>query len=53
MVTKKVKEGKQYFVCDECGLIYLNNEIAEKCEKWCKETHSCNPEIIKNAVKIE
>lgn len=52
MVSKKVKEEKAYFVCDECGLAYLDNETAEKCEAWCKKTHSCNTEIIKKAVNI-
>lgn len=36
--------------CQECGLEYKEKEVAEKCEKWCKENKSCNLEIIKHAV---
>ncbi|MBT4804691.1 hypothetical protein HON71_00810 [Candidatus Woesearchaeota archaeon] len=44
-----VKEN--LFQCKECNFWYKDKEMAEKCEKWCKEHHSCNMEITKFAVK--
>ncbi len=38
------------FACPECGLSYKEVEWAKKCAAWCKEHHSCNLEITKNAV---
>ncbi len=37
--------------CKECGLHYKERTLAEKCEAWCKEHHSCNLEIIKDSVE--
>ncbi len=45
------KDGKQYYQCEECGLVYLDKELAEKCERWCAAHKSCNLEIIKHAVE--
>ena len=54
MVSEKIKDDKKYFVCDLCGLAYNDKETAEKCEAWCKEhPGSCNPDVVKEAVKIE
>jgi len=39
------------YKCEECGMEYEEEEWAKKCEKWCRETHSCNIDIIKHAVK--
>ena len=46
-------KGSKYFQCEECGMNYSEREWAKKCEEWCAEHHSCNLEIIKNAVDIE
>lgn len=43
---------KKIYKCPECGLEYEEKSWAEKCEKWCKEHHTCNLEIIKH-VKVE
>jgi len=53
MVSEKIKGGKKYFVCDECGLAYNSRLLAEKCEAWCTKRHSCNTEIAKYSVKME
>lgn len=42
---------KKLFKCPECGLNYKEKKWAERCEKWCKENHSCNLEITKHAIK--
>ena len=46
-----VKHIGDLYQCEECKLLYKDEEIANKCEQWCKRTHSCNLEIIKHAVK--
>ena len=44
-------KSKKLFECKECNMFYKEKELAEKCEKWCKEHKSCNLEIIKHAIK--
>ena len=39
------------FVCEACGFHYEEEKMANDCEKWCKETHSCNLDIIKHAIE--
>jgi|TARA_B100001971_G_C18236496_1_gene567617 hypothetical protein len=53
MVKRLIKDGKKYFQCEECLFFYEDKELAEKCEEWCKENHSCNIDITKHAVKID
>jgi len=50
MVTEKTKDGKTLYLCDLCGLGYLNKEIAQKCEEWCRKTGTCSIEITEKAV---
>ena len=50
MAKNAVKGKRHYFKCKECGFFYKEKSWAEKCEKWCKEKHSCNIEITKHAV---
>ena len=41
-----VKEIKQdEYVCEACGYRYATRELAQRCEAWCTEHHSCNLEI--------
>lgn len=51
MVKKIKKEELILYQCGECGFHYENEEIAEKCEAWCKKHRSCNIEIIKEAME--
>ena len=51
-MTKNTKR-EHYFICPECNFSYKEKEWAGKCEKWCKEQHSCNIEITKHAVQQE
>jgi hypothetical protein len=43
-------KAKKLYVCSECGFAYRDAELAKKCSAWCKEHHSCNLEITKQAV---
>ncbi len=39
------------YKCKVCKMIYKKENLAEKCEDWCRENNSCNLEIIKYAIK--
>ena len=47
---KKEEKDKKLYQCPECGLYYEEKKWAEQCEAWCKETQSCNLDIIKYTV---
>jgi hypothetical protein len=50
---KKIEEqNKVLYQCEECSHFYETEELAKKCEEWCKEHKSCNLEIIKYAVRV-
>jgi len=51
MVRKIEKQNQVLYQYEECGHFYETEELAKKCEEWCKEHKSCNLEIIKYAVK--
>ncbi len=51
MVKKVSKNNKTYYMCEECDMLYKEKELAEKCEAFCKEYHSCSIEITKHAVE--
>jgi len=42
--------NKPYYQCKICKFYYGKKELAEKCQSWCKEHHSCNMEITKHSV---
>ena len=53
-MVKIAKKGTQsLYECEACQLLYQEKEWAEKCEAWCRETNSCNIDIIKHAVDKE
>jgi len=52
MVTEIEKSGKTLYLCEECGMAYLEEEWARKCERWCAEHQACNLEIIEHAVPL-
>ena len=53
-MVKLVKKGnKAYHTCEECGFSYETRELAQKCEDWCSEHHSCSLEITKHAVNLK
>ncbi|KEQ55947.1 hypothetical protein AAA799N04_01627 [Marine Group I thaumarchaeote SCGC AAA799-N04] len=50
MVKKILKDNKEVFLCEECGLGYKDQGTAEKCEYHCKNYKSCSLEITSNAI---
>ena len=53
MVKEMNKNGKTLYSCEEYGFAYEQKEWAEKCQQWCKQNQSCNPEITQHAVPLE
>ena len=45
-------EGEIVYKCLQCGWLYRNRLIADKCEAWCKNNRICNLEFAKHAIKI-
>ena len=43
-------EGRKFYACGECGLIYESLDIASKCEEWCRAHETCNVELERQAV---
>lgn len=52
MVKKEVIDGKEHFICEACGMHYLDNEWAERCEKSCVERKCCDTEVMRHRVEI-
>lgn len=50
MVRAVIQKKHEIYACEECGLIYAIQEIAKKCEAWCRAHKSCNLDIIKNVL---
>jgi len=51
-MVKKIEKGKEVlYQCEECGFHYKSEQLAKQCEDWCRAHHSCNLEIIKDAVE--
>lgn len=52
-MVKEIKtSNKSYFKCEECKFIYKDKKIAQECESYCKDYHSCNTELTKHSVRI-
>lgn len=50
IIPHMVTETDNLYQCDECGLRYEDREIAEECERFCREHNACNTEIIGQSV---
>ena len=51
MVREFEQEGKPVFQCTECGFIYSDRDVAEKCQDYCENNGEPNPEITKHSLK--
>lgn len=49
MVAEIKKDDQELYQCEACDLHYRYQELAEKCEQWCREHNSCNLEITAHA----
>jgi hypothetical protein len=46
-----MKEINGLYECEECHLLFEDEEWAKKCEEWCIEHKTCNIEITQHATK--
>ena len=52
MVRKIEEKERNYYKCQECGLLYEDRVWAEKCESWCKKNPgSCNLLAVRHSVE--
>ena len=51
MVTRETTQHKALFICESCGFAYPTQELAKRCEAYCREYRSCSLEITQHAVK--
>ncbi len=51
MVREITLGNRSAFQCEICNFKYKEKALAQKCENWCKEHHSCSMEITKQAIK--
>ena len=49
----KKLNGKKYYMCPVCEFYYKTEELAQKCEDFCKTHKSCSLEITKHAIKTK
>ncbi|MFX0170082.1 MAG: hypothetical protein ACFE89_13125 [Candidatus Hodarchaeota archaeon] len=50
MVKQKMVKGQGLYVCEVCGLGYLDQKTAQDCEDWCRATGTCSVKITRKAV---
>jgi len=51
-VKEKKNNNQTVFICEVCGLGYMEKQTAQECEEWCKRTGTCSIEITKKAVYL-
>ncbi len=50
MVHSFEEQDRTIFVCDECGLGYVDKATAQECENFCKNNESCSLAIARKAI---
>ena len=50
MVNSVVIKKETIFICEDCGLKYKKEQLAKKCEEFCKRNNACSLEITKYAI---
>ncbi len=43
--------SEDFFQCPECGLHYLDQQMAKKCETFCREFQGCNLDITQHSIE--
>ena len=52
MVKEIDYTGKIYFQCEACETSYLEREIAQRCENFCRENKACNTDLMRQGIHI-
>ncbi len=50
MVRRIAHAGSEVFLCEVCGLGYLDRATADRCQRFCEEHNACSLEITRSAV---
>lgn len=50
MLRRVSWKGRPAFVCEECGLIFQEQDTTAQCQAWCATHPSCNLEIGRRAI---
>jgi len=50
MMSERTLGERRLYICDECGLGYMDRETAVACEAHCKKCKACSLEITRKAV---
>ncbi|MBI2576243.1 hypothetical protein HYV84_03445 [Candidatus Woesearchaeota archaeon] len=48
--NKAQEKSTKEYVCKACRMRYPTKTMKDACEAWCNEHHSCNMDIIKDAI---
>jgi hypothetical protein len=49
MVRRVSVCGLEDYMCEECGFVYHELEMARRCEDFCRTHHACSLEITSKA----
>jgi len=52
MVQETNFKRKIVYKCMKCGWMYKDEDLAKKCEDWCRRHNSCSLEMAKYAIKV-
>jgi len=50
MVKKVIINAKQVYLCEVCGLGYVDEESAKACQDYCARHGACSIEITRKAI---
>jgi hypothetical protein len=53
IVEKTQYQEVECFECEKCGFHYEGKELAEKCEKFCREKGVCSFEVTTKSLERE
>lgn len=51
MIKATNYQGKDYYFCGDCKLVYKDKNWNKKCGAWCKKTNGRNIEITEHSIK--
>lgn len=52
MVKEITKNGKKYFACTVCEMIFKKRRQAVHCETRCEEGKECSGKMIRHCVQL-
>lgn len=52
MVVMIAKNGREYFTCEICDMVFKKRKQAVHCETRCKEGKECQGKMIRHCVQF-